>query len=69
MSLNKYHIFIERQGLSKKETSSIQFESPLSLKTILENMLTEDSIDNAENTMIKLEITNLNLNQKTNESK
>jgi hypothetical protein len=32
-------------------------------------MLTEDSIDNAENTMIKLEITNLNLNQKTNESK
>jgi len=57
--MNNYHVFVERRSEIKKERSTIQFNTPLTLEEILTNMLKEDSINNAENTMIKLEITNL----------
>lgn len=57
--MSNYHVFVERRSEIKKERSTIQFNTPLTLEEILTNMLTEDSINKAENTMIKLEITNL----------
>lgn len=58
---NKYHIAIKRNSLEEPEISTtLSFETPLSLKKILEKMLTEESIDGGENTLISLEITNLN---------
>ena len=57
--INKYHIKLVRKSLVKKEVSTFQFNTPLSLREILNNMLTEDSLDDAERTLVSLEITNL----------
>jgi len=58
---NKYHVVIDRNSLEQPGVSTaLSFETPLSLREILEQMLKEESIDDAENTLISLEITNLN---------
>lgn len=62
-----YKISIKRKSLTDNLTSTIIFDTPNTLEETLTKLLEEESIKNAENTMIKLEIINLKL--QTNESK